>query len=158
MDDDRATGQPGERRLQRPPSDRYEPTSTDAATSPPDGSPARGIALGTLLAIVGAVAITIGGGILAITAGLIVIAAATGWAVAVIPSMGAGAGGAAARRRWPAIALAIVGVALGQLGLWLLARQEGGTLGLIDYLGETFGYLVPLQVVAAVAAAWWWTR
>ena len=158
MDDDRPTGQPGERRLDRPPSDRYEPASTGAEAPAPVGSPARGIALGVLVAILGAIVITIGGGIFAITAGLVVIAAAIGWAGAVVPALGADGGGRATRGRWPAIALGVAGVALGQIGLWLLARQEGGTLGPLDYLGETFGFLVPLQLVAAVAAAWWWTR
>ena len=42
----------------------------------------------------------------------------------------------------------------GQVGLWLYAGSEGGVLSLVDYLGETFGPLVPLQVVIAPAAAW----
>jgi hypothetical protein len=40
----------------------------------------------------------------------------------------------------------------------LVARQEGGTLGLIEYLGEVFGILVLLQLVIAVAVAWWRAR
>jgi hypothetical protein len=54
--------------------------------------------------------------------------------------------------------LAAGGVALGQVGLWLLARQEGGVLSLADYLAETFGFLVPAQFLAAAGAAWWRSR
>jgi hypothetical protein len=45
-------------------------------------------------------------------------------------------------------------VALGQLGLWAYARSEGGVLGPIDYLAETFGVLVPLEFLAASVVAW----
>ncbi len=61
-------------------------------------------------------------------------------------------------RRWIATALAVIGVALGQLGLWLFARSEGGVLPLVDYLGQTFGPLVPLQLLVAGAVAWWTSR
>ena len=49
-------------------------------------------------------------------------------------------------------------VILGQLGLWLYARIEGGVLSLPDYLGQTFGFLVPLQFAAAMLVAWWTAR
>ncbi len=52
----------------------------------------------------------------------------------------------------------MTGVALGQVGLWLLGREEGGVLSLIDYLAEVFGFLVPLQFVIAALIAWWQTR
>jgi hypothetical protein len=54
-----------------------------------------------------------------------------------------------------ALALTTLAVVLGQLGLWLFARYEGGVLGPIDYLAETFGALVLVQLVIAwiVAAA-----
>lgn len=110
--------------------------------------------LAGLLAFMGAVVITVAGGLLAITAGLLVIAGALGWAIAVLLSGGI----EAARRRWIAPALALVGVALGQVGLWLVARQEGGTLGLIGYLAEVFGPLVPLQLAIAAVVAWWQSR
>ena len=53
---------------------------------------------------------------------------------------------------------ALIGVGLGQVGLWLLARGEGGVLPLVDYLGETFGILVPLQLAIAGLVAWWRSR
>ena len=52
----------------------------------------------------------------------------------------------------------MLAILLGQVGLWLFARSEGGVLSPIDYLAQTFGVLVPLQVLAAAAAAWWTAR
>ncbi len=148
--------EPGERRLDRPPSDRY----TAAAPSPtPDdtGSPGRALTYAVLAALVGAAAITLGGGLLSITAGLLVIAAALGWAVAAALSSRPLDGGRI-RRSASAAGLAVLGVVLGQLGLWLVARQEGGTLGLVEYLGEVFGILVPLQLAIALVVASWRAR
>jgi hypothetical protein len=144
--------EPGERRLERPPSDRYKPAVPDPTPDEAD-SQRRALAFAVLAAVGGAAAIALGGGILAMTAGLLVIAAALGWAVAAALSTSPG-DGPRVQRKVLAAALAAVGVALGQLGLWLIARQEGGTLGLVEYLGEVFGILVPLQLAIAVAVAW----
>jgi hypothetical protein len=159
-DDDRAEGDaPGERRgakqLDRPPSDRYmastvEHVSTTLLTG------AQSIAVAGLFAVIGALAITFGGGLLAITAGLVVIAVAIGWGVGTVLALGPGR--RSGRTTVLALVLAAGGVALGQVGLWLLARQEGGVLSLADYLAETFGFLVPLQFLAAAGAAWWRSR
>jgi hypothetical protein len=146
---------PGERRLARPPSERYLAAEEPAA---PVGSPTRGIALGTVAAIVGAAAITLAGGLLAVTAGLLVIAGVIGWATAVAVVGGAGTSLGGARRTLFAVTLAVAGVALGQLGLWLLARQEGGVLSLLDYLAEVFGILVPPELAIAGLVAWWRSR
>ena len=64
----------------------------------------------------------------------------------------------AAARPWVAAGLAALGVVLGQVGLWLFARTEGGVLPLVDYLGQTFGPLVPLEVLLAAGVAWWRAR
>jgi hypothetical protein len=156
---ERPTSTPGERRLERPPSDRYRPTPPEPEPGPAGtGSLGRAIAFGVAAAIGGAVAITIAGGLLAITAGLLVIAGVVGWFVAA--SVATGARGAVARStiRWLAVVLTVTGVALGQVGLWLLGREEGGVLSLIDYLAEVFGFLVPLQFGIAALIAWWQTR
>jgi hypothetical protein len=55
---------------------------------------------------------------------------------------------------WIALVVALLAVALGQFGLWLYARTEGGVLSFIDYLGAAFGPLVPLQFAAAAIGAW----
>lgn len=152
MDDGRPGEAPGERRLARPPSERYV---APAEGSAPDGADARaGVGLASLVAGAGAVVITIAGGLLSITAGLLVIAGALGWAIGVVLSRGTEVAGP----RWLAPGLAALGVALGQVGLWLVARQEGGTLDPIAYLGEAFGVLVPLQLAIAAVVAWWQAR
>ena len=156
---------PGERRLERPPSDRYraaEPTAADGdaadAAAASGAAPGRGIALGLLVAIVLAAAITVAGGILLVSAGLVVLAAAGGWAVALALKIGPGATMARRDRIWLAAGLALAAVVLGQVGLWLFARTEGGVLPLVDYLFQTFGPLVPLQALAAAGAAAWSAR
>lgn len=145
---------PGERRLARPPSDRYREAEPPAAVEDAAASPARGIALGIVAAVAGATAITLLGGILAVSSGLIVVAGATGWAVAVGLRAGAGGSLAAARRVRLAIGLALLAVLLGQVGLWTYARAEGGVLGPLDYLAETFGLVVLLELLAAWLVAW----
>jgi hypothetical protein len=54
-----------------------------------------------------------------------------------------------------AIAFSIVALVVAAVGTWLHALAEGGALGLVDYLLETFGVIVPLELlIATVAAAW----
>jgi hypothetical protein len=156
---ERPTSTPGERRLERPPSDRYRPAPSEPEPgSGATGSLGRAIAFGGAAAIGGAVAITIAGGLIAITAGLLVIAAVVGWVVAGAVTSGARVAVPRSTVRWLAVVLAVAGVALGQVGLWLLGREEGGVLSLIDYLAEVFGFLVPLQFGIAALVAWWQTR
>jgi hypothetical protein len=147
---------PGERRLARPPSDRYRDAEAQAAaaSAPRPVSPGRGIALGALVTLGGAAAIVLVGGVLALTIGLIVVAGILGWLVAVAIGYGAGATIPAARRAWLAAAIAVMGVLAGQVGLWLYAASEGGVLSLPDYLGEVYGPLVPVQVIIAPVIAW----
>lgn len=153
MDDGRPNEGPGERRLTRPPSERYEaPVEEPVPNGATDTRSRRWLA--AVLALAGAVVITLAGGLLGITAGLLVIAGALGWAIAVVLSRGSDVAG----RRWLAPALAALAVALGQVGLWLIARQEGGTLDPVSYLAEVFGVLVPLQLAIAAAVAWWQAR
>src|SRR5438552_7502838 len=73
---------PGERRLAHPPSDRYK--SAEVAEAPAvdaDGSRSHGFAVGLAAALAGAVAIVVLGGVLTVTAGLVVVAIAAGLAV-----------------------------------------------------------------------------
>lgn len=153
---------PGERRLERAPSERYRPAAiagdAGADTASAGAAPARGIAFAALAAIALAALITVLGGVALISAGLIVVAAAGGWAVATALRLGARATIAPSRRRWMAVGLAIAGILLGQIGLWLYARSEGGVLPIIDYLGQTFGPLVVLQIAAGGLAAAWAAR
>ena len=149
----------GERRLARPPSDRYRAEAPAAEASSDDqaeagGSLGRAVAFGALTGLVLAAAITVLGGVLLITAGLIAVAGLGGWAIAVAVRAGGLDAVAPSRRRALAVGLAVAAVLAGQLGLWLFARYEGGVLGPVDYLAETFELLVPLQFLFATAAAW----
>lgn len=107
-----------------------------------------------MVAVIGAIAITVAVGAFSITAGLVVIAAVVGWYTAVALRTGGAGGWPRSRRATVAIVVALAGIGLGQVGLWLLGREEGGVLSLVDYLGEVFGVLVPLQLAAAAVAAW----
>lgn len=147
---------PGERRLERAPSERYLAPASDEP--PAVGSPTRGLAWGAVTAVLGAFAITVAGGLVTITAGLLVIAAVIGWATAVAVESGGGPDLAPRTRTALATTLALAGTALGQVGLWLLGREEGGVLPLFDYLAETFGILVPIELAIAGFTAWWRSR
>jgi hypothetical protein len=151
-----APSSPGERRLARPPSDRYRETEARAAAvlGDPAVSVARGVAVAAVVAIVGAVAIVILGGVLTITEGLLVVAGSTGGGSGIALRWGAGERLSRRRRVVIALALALAAVALGQLGLWQYARTEGGVLPLVDYLGEVYGPLVPLEFATAAAVGW----
>jgi hypothetical protein len=138
---------PGERRLPRPPSDRYRSTieAVPPVAGPTEPAPlARSLGLGAVAGLVGAAAITMLGGALSMTAGLLVVAGATGWTV----------GAMLRRRAGAAIALALAAVALGQLGLWAYALWQGGVLGPLDLLWEVYGGLVPVEFLAAAFLAW----
>jgi len=152
---------PGERRLTRPPSDRYRPadsaTDVDADAAPP-GSIARGVLFGALASLTGVLVTVLLGGGLALSAGLLVIWAAAGNAIGLATRIGGGPALAAPRRTGVAVGLAVAGVALGQVGLWWYAGTEGGVLPLMDFLGQTYGVLVPVQVVLAAGFAWWAAR
>jgi hypothetical protein len=148
---------PGERRLERPPSERFRATDTDDA--PPTATSAgRGVALGALAGLVGAAVLVVLGGVAAVTAGLIVVAAAVGYGVGVAVRTGSGSSLRRATRSGLAAAIAGLAVALGQLGLWLYAQAEGGVLSLPDLLGQVYGVLVPIELLVAVVVAWWAAR
>jgi hypothetical protein len=153
---------PPRRRLERAPGERY--VDVDAADAPDSAgggrptAPPRGIALAAGAAAVGAAATVVLAGVFAVSLGLLVVAFATGWLVANALIAGSAATIAASRRRWAAVAIAVVGIVLGQLGVWLYARAEGGALGVLDYLWQTFGWIIPAQLAAAAGAAWWTSR
>ena len=112
---------------------------------PPAEAPASGRATqGALAALIGAAVIAVLGGPLSVTFGLIGVAAVVGWAIgsSVRPSLGL------------AVGLAIASIVLGLVGIWLVARLEGGVLSLPDYLAQVHGPLVAIEVaVAALVAA-----
>jgi len=126
------TTEPGDRRpqLDRPPGDRY-------VARDDDGTSRRIVWPPIAVAIGGALAYTVLGGILSITAGLIVVAGFVGW---LLGKLVAGPPRAAG--------LAIVTILVGLLGIWLFGRIEGGALDPLAYLDEVQGWpLVLLQLV-----------
>ena len=54
-----------------------------------------------------------------------------------------------------AIGIAAGAVLVAFVATWLNARGEGGTLGLLDYLWETFGPFVPGTLFLAALGAGW---
>jgi hypothetical protein len=128
--------EPGERRprLDRPPGERY----VTPAAAANDGPDLRWAPVAVVLG--GAILYTILGGILTITAGLVVLAVFIGWLIGKLVSP-------------PPIA-ALVGLAaivVGLLGIWLFGRIEGGVLDPIAYLDEVQGW--PLVIAQLVAGA-----
>lgn len=136
------TNEPGERRrqLDQAPGDRY--------AAPPDREPG-GISptVWAPIAVIlgGAIAYTILGGVLTVTAGLVVVAIFIGWLVGKVVSPPA-----------RAAAVGAIAIVVGLLGIWLFGRVEGGVLDPIAYFDEVQGWpLVVAQLIggAGMAAA-----
>jgi hypothetical protein len=122
--------EPGDRRprLERPPGDRYV-VPTPAAEETVRRIDA--ILVPVALALGTAVAFVIAGGILTVTAGLVILAAFLGWLTGRLVSPPV-----------RAAIVAIVAIALGFLAIWVFGRIEGGVLDPIDYLDEVEGPVV----------------
>jgi hypothetical protein len=145
------SAEPGERRrLDHPPSERYAAVADEAAAAAADEEEApaipplserilRGVAVG----LAGVIAFAVLGGPLSVTVGLVAAAGVIGWITGMVVRPG----------RAIAAALAVASVALGLVGIWLFAGFEGGALGLVDYLAEVQGILVPIELAVAGALA-----
>lgn len=127
-------------------------------TAPARQGPIRGILLAAVAGALGSAASIALFAVASVSAGLLVVAALT--ALLVSEALRAGAGGTLTPRlrRVLSLSTAIESVVVAQIGIWLYARSEGGALGLIDYLTQTFGPLVPLQFAIAALVAWWSAR
>jgi hypothetical protein len=138
--------EPGDRRplLDRPPGERYAaPPAADGGASGPAW--AGSVLVPVALVLGGAIVFVVLGGILTVTAGLVIAAAFFGWLTGrlVSPPL-------------RAAAVALAGVVLGLLGIWLFGRYEGGVLDPIAYLAEVEGPIVVLLCLVAgggIAAA-----
>lgn len=149
-------GMPGDRRLDRPPSDRYR---TEAETPvAPTGSTMRALGMGLIAAVAWAGATILFGGVLAVSLGLLVLAGAFGRLIALAVAWGGGPGLAPRSRLAITLASVVDGFLVGQVGLWAYARAEGGVLPPVEYLMTTFGVVVPLQLLIALGVAWWTAR
>ncbi len=107
--------------------------------------------LSTLISLLGATAMVLLAGVLGLTAGLLAAVALTG--IAIGRTM-RGAGPALTPSIQVIVALIFVldAVAIGNIGTWLYALAEGGVLGPIEYLSETFGLLVIAEFVVGGTA------
>jgi hypothetical protein len=121
--------QPGDRQLlERPPSDRYAARTPAVDT---DAGRLDAILVPVAIVIGGAVVFVIAGGILTVTAGLVIIAAFLGWLTGHLVSPPG-----------RAAFVALVAVVAGFLAIWLFGRIEGGVLDPIAYLLEVEGPIV----------------
>lgn len=162
------TNEPGEardprsrgsgRRLDQAPSERY--ASHEEADGDDRGSLVGPLARAGIAAVLGAALLFLVGAVVAETAGLVFVSGVMGAAIGLLLARAsvAESGAPPLTRRaaaWLAIGLAAGAVVVAWVATWLYARQEGGTLGLLDYLLQTFGPFVPGElVVAALGAAW----
>ena len=112
----------------------------------------RAVVVATITGLAGAALMVLLAGELAVSFGLLIIAALMGRFIGLALRTARGAL-TPARARTIGLALATTVVGLAQVGIWLFARSEGGVLEFTDYLGQTFGLLVPLEfAIAAVIA------
>jgi len=160
-----AACRPG-RQLERPPGERYQASGSSRGGHESAGGAGRNALTGPLTrallaAFVGTLVLYALGALLSSSAGLVFVAGLTGAAVGLLLARAAAPGGgeAPALSRLgvtrAAIALSLLAVVVAATGTWLHALAEGGALGPIDYLLETFGIIVPAElVIAAIAAAW----
>jgi hypothetical protein len=159
-DRNRAPAEPRGRRLAEAPSARYAAGGPAGAPGASRSALPGALARAGLIGIAGAAALVLVGGVFASTFGLVFVSGIMGAAIGLVIARAAVPRDAARptpRRTllWIAFAMAIGAVVLGDVGLWLFARQEGGTLGPLDYLWTTFGPFVPGDAIVAALAAWW---
>ena len=136
------TNEPGDRRptLERPPGERYLRREVDDPAAHADAVniwPPLAVSIGTALAY------TLLGGLVDVTAGLVVLAAFAGWLLGRFLSPP------------PRAAMAALGtILLGLSGIWIFGRVEGGVLDPIAYFDAVQGWpLVLIQFAAAVGLA-----
>ena len=125
--------------LERAPGERYQPARSNRATSDEVFGGIRGP---ITVAVLGVLVFVVLGGVLGITAGLVVVAGILGWLTGLL-----------VRPPWRAAAVAAGVVVAGLLGIWLFGRWEGGVLNPIDYLAEVHGLAAPLDILAAAGMA-----
>lgn len=123
------------------------PASRDALPHP--------VVIAVTIALVGALLFVLLAGAMTLGAGLLVVAAVVGRLVGLAIK---GTSLDRDRRGVIAAAIAVGSVVLGLIGTWAYGRWEGGVLGPVDYLAETFGVLVPLELAIAGLVAWWSAR
>ena len=163
-----ATNEPGESRdprgrgsgrlLDEAPSTRYAAPGGAAGGDRP--SLVGPLAQAVIAALMGAALLFLVGAVIASTAGLVFVSGVMGAAIGLLlsrASVSEAAPPPLTRRAgtFLAVGLAAAAVVIAWVATWLYARQEGGTLQLVDYLLETFGPFLPGELlIAALGAAW----
>ncbi|MEK6719276.1 MAG: hypothetical protein AABZ33_01245 [Chloroflexota bacterium] len=109
--------------------------------------------MAAILSLIGAGVLVLVGGVLSQTTGLLAVAGIGGIAVGRALHGAASDDPARSKRVTVALLLALDMVVLGNLGTWAFALSEGGVLGPIEYLLETFGPLVPAEIAVGSIAA-----
>ncbi len=144
---------------------RFEPGPRPAgATRAPDAdeqpqpSPMRAVGLGIVTAVLLGGILAVLGGPVSMSAGLVVVAFFMGRLVGTMVRIGAGETLSSPARVVVAILISLFGIFVGQVGIWVWAHQEGGSLDLGAYLSNAFGPLVPLEFMVATLSAWWSAR
>jgi hypothetical protein len=149
-----AQPEPGERRrLDHPPSERYRGATQTTGSADEAGvadleeaaplSPTERLIRGVGVGLIGAIVLTLLGGPLSVTVGLVAAAGAIGWLTGLVVRP----------LRPAAVAIALASVGLALVAIWLYAGIEGGVLGIVDYLAEVQGILVPIEFAAAAGLA-----
>lgn len=108
----------------------------------------------------GAVLLVLVGAIAASTFGLLFVSGALGAAIGLVLARAASPTDDArpvsrATVTRLAIALALGATIVADVATWLIAVNEGGSLGLLDYLWTTFGPFIPGEAVFTAVAALW---
>lgn len=118
----------------------------------------RAVGSGIIAAVIALVVFLIFAGPLSFSAGLVVIAVFAGRLIGLVVRTAAGPAVSSDARIVIALLVTIGWFVAAQLGVWVYARSEGGALDLVDYLAQTFGPLVPIQLIVSVLVAWWSAR
>jgi len=114
-----------------------------------------------VVAVVGAALLFLVGAVVASTVGLAFVCGVMGAGIGlVLAGLGVARDGepprlSRSRILWLAIGMSIGAVVVADVATWLYALREGGTLGLLDYLFETFGPFVPGELIVAALGALW---
>jgi hypothetical protein len=111
----------------------------------------RGVGAASAIGGLGALAVVLVYGLIAVTTGLLAIAGATGYLGGLALR---GAQGAAGR----AVAIGAIAMLIGILGGWAVSLAEGGIAGPVDYIGQTLGPLAIVVPAVAAVAAWLGSR
>jgi len=114
--------------------------------------PRRPLVAALLVAIVGAAGLTVILGVFLATAGTFVVSGLGGAAIGLLIAAAPLSRHDAERM---AVSIATGMIVLAGLGVWIVARAEGGVMDPLSYLWTTFGLGLPAQALVAILAAAW---